>query len=357
MLTILKILDERKGIVFLAGGIIIGLIIGLIFAWGIWPVRWQNASPGHLRSDFQTYYLKSVAEDYDKDRNWDVARNRLGLDLKGRNANPWVNDPETLKATLEQAAELEEVTEGTPMDRLIGKIAEEQGIEVETQEAEPEGEPAREGLSLFTILGLTLIVIAAVAAVFFFLVRGREQKPGAEEPKTGRAGAFGTVAAEEDVGVVEGETGPPLSSHKAKYELGDDFFDPSFSIEREGEFLGECGIGISESIGVEDPKKVTALEAWLFDKSDIKTVTTVLASDYAYDDPSLLAKLESKGKDVEVVNAQPGMEVVLETTALRVRVTVKSVVYADGDLPDNSYFKELGVEIRAWVKDNPAPPV
>lgn len=351
MLTILKILDERKGIVFLVGGVIIGLIIGLIFAWGIWPVRWQNASPGHLRTDYQTYYLKSVAEDYDRDRNWEAARTRLGLDLEGRYANPWVNEPEELKTTLERVSGLEGVVEGTPTDRLIDKIAEEQGIELEAQAAEPEEEPTRGGLSIWTILGLTLIVIAAVAAAFFFLVRSRGQAPGAEEPRSGRASAFGTVVEEEDVGVIEGETGPPLSSYKAMYELGDDFFDPSFSIEREGEFLGECGIGISESIGVEDPKKVTALEAWLFDKSDIKTVTTVLASDYAFNDPSLHAKLESKGKDVEVVCVQPGMEIVLETTALRVRVTVKSVVYADGDLPDNSYFKELGVELRAWVKD------
>jgi hypothetical protein len=44
---------------------------------------------------------------------------------------------------------------------------------------------------------------------------------------------------------------------------------------------GECGVGISETIGVGDPKKVTAFEVWLFDKNDIQTVTKVLMSAHA----------------------------------------------------------------------------
>jgi hypothetical protein len=115
--------------------------------------------------------------------------------------------------------------------------------------------------------------------------------------------------------------------------------------------LGECGIGISESIGVEDPKKVTALEAWLFDKSDIRTVTNVLASDYAFNDEALHSKLSAKGKEVEVLPIQPGMDVILETTALTVRVSVKTVEYAVGNLPPNSYFQQVSVELRAWVKE------
>ncbi len=352
MLTIIKILDERKELVFLTGGVILGLIIGLFFAWVIMPVRWRNASPGHLRADFQTYYFQSVAEDYDKERDWQTARDRLGLDLEGRYANPWVSQPEKLKETLERVAEIDKASEDTATDRLINKIVSEEEIEIEES---PEADaPSREGISLAIIIGLVLLVLAAITAIFFFYVRGKG--PDTEAKESRRAGAYGAVVRDEETGVVEGEAGPPLSSYKAMYEYGDDFFDPSFSIEREGEFLGECGIGISESIGVEDPKKVTALEAWLFDKSDIKTVTTVLASEYAIKDPSLNAKLKAKGKDVEVVLAEPGMEIILETTALRVRVKVKSVKYAEGQLPDNSHFAELGVELRAWVKEEPAPP-
>jgi len=72
---------------------------------------------------------------------------------------------------------------------------------------------------------------------------------------------------------------PPMVQFMTTYMLGDDLFDDSFSIDSPtGEFLGECGVGISEAIGVGEPKKVAAYEIWLFDKNDIQTVTKVLMS-------------------------------------------------------------------------------
>ena len=103
-----------------------------------------------------------------------------------------------------------------------------------------------------------------------------------------------------------------LSGAPAALVLGDNLFDDSFSIESAaGEFLGECGVGISEAIGVGEPKRVTAFEVWLFDKSDIRTVTKVLMSDHAYNDGNLRAKLASKG---EPVLAQADVPFTLETS-------------------------------------------
>ena len=57
---------------------------------------------------------------------------------------------------------------------------------------------------------------------------------------------------------------PPMHQFVTTYVLGDNLFDDSFSIElAAGEFLGECGVGISEAIGVGEPKRVTAFEVWL----------------------------------------------------------------------------------------------
>ncbi len=83
------------------------------------------------------------------------------------------------------------------------------------------------------------------------------------------------------------------------YDLGHDTYDESFSIETPmGEFLGECGVGISETLGAGEPAKVTAFEVWLFDKSDIRTVTKVLMSPYAYNDSALRTRLAPKGDPV-----------------------------------------------------------
>ena len=49
----------------------------------------------------------------------------------------------------------------------------------------------------------------------------------------------------------------------------------------EGEFLGECGMGISDATGIGDADQVTAFEVWLFDKNDIQTVTKEVMSAHA----------------------------------------------------------------------------
>jgi hypothetical protein len=132
------------------------------------------------------------------------------------------------------------------------------------------------------------------------------------------------------------------------YVLGDDHYDPSFSIELEsGEFMGECGVGISETIGAGEPDRVTALEAWLFDKNDIRTVTKVLMSKYAFNDEALRTKLAPKGEPILV---REGEDLILETKMLRLRVHVVEVLYGKVDLPPDSFFERLTLELVAWVK-------
>ena len=147
--------------------------------------------------------------------------------------------------------------------------------------------------------------------------------------------------------MVWGVDGPPLVEFPTTYVLGDDHYDPSFSIELEnGEFMGECCVGVSETVGVGKPNKITALEVWLFDKSDIRTVTKVLMSDYAFNDEALKTKLAPKG---EPVLAGKDKDIVLETKTLRVRAHVSEVEYGTGDLPAHSFFDKVTIELRVWV--------
>ncbi len=101
------------------------------------------------------------------------------------------------------------------------------------------------------------------AGIVWYLVASRNR--GAEATKHAPEGASVTTMATQ-VGVPTAEGDRPVKSFSTPYVLGDDYFDPSFSIEIGADFLGECGIGISETLGAGDPKKVTAFEAWLFDK-------------------------------------------------------------------------------------------
>src|SRR5262249_42616741 len=143
------------------------------------------------------------------------------------------------------------------------------------------------------------------------------------------------------------DLGPPVVRHVSIYNPGR-AYDDSFSIEdaaKDDEFLGECGSTISETIGVGDPEKVTAIEIWLFDKEDfVRTLTSVFVSEHAYNDPALRSKLEPKG---ELVVAKPGAILKLDTNTLRLQARIVDMAYGTGPLPPNSYFDKMTIEIQA----------
>jgi hypothetical protein len=139
-----------------------------------------------------------------------------------------------------------------------------------------------------------------------------------------------------------------MTQFMTTYMMGDDLFDDSFSIDSPtGDFLGECGIGISESIGVGEPKQVAAFEVWLFDKNDIQTVTKVLMSEHAYSDNTLRERLEKKG---EPFLAEPGAEMILETATLRLVARVVDMAYGSSATPQRSFFERLTLELAIWQK-------
>jgi hypothetical protein len=143
-----------------------------------------------------------------------------------------------------------------------------------------------------------------------------------------------------------GET--PVSQFMTTYMQGDEQYDDSFSIDNPmGEFLGECGVGISDTIGVGDPKKVAAFEVWLFDKNDIQTVTKVLMGEHTFSDPASQQRLMSKG---EPILAEPGKRILLETATLQLEARIVDMNYGQGPLPPNSYFDRLTLELAVWPK-------
>jgi hypothetical protein len=140
----------------------------------------------------------------------------------------------------------------------------------------------------------------------------------------------------------------PVAQFMTTYMLGDDLYDDSFSIDAPtGEFLGECGVGVSETVGVGDPKKVTAFEVWLFDKNDIQTVTKLLMSEHAFGDPGISQRLASKGEPILV---QAGQKILLETATLQLEARVVDMNYGQAALPANSFFERLTLELAIWPK-------
>jgi len=353
MVKIQPIWDKYKALISFAVGILIGWFL---IGWTIAPVQWYNLTPGNLREDYKSAYLAYAAQEFYSTGDIGLLENRLGLDLPKSKTIPWLAQEDLLQADLSTAMQKSSTYRLDGYGSALGGVQQivaqgglpisdvsEASAPVADAETDPESTSATPLSKLLRIvaIGAAVLLVVGAAGVGWYLLKGRSQA-GAE----GGAAVAGDVAGIDAGVAVGGEL--PVKSFSTPYVLGDDYFDPSFSIEVGSDFMGECGIGISETIGAGDPKKVTAFEAWLFDKSDIRTVTKVLASQYAYSDPDLRAKLEPKG---DIILLSPGQEITLETSALRVKVHIKEAEYAQGaSLPPTSFVQKVNFEIQAWVK-------
>ena len=334
----MKILDYlKKPWVAATLGALAGLIIGLIYAYLIDPVKWTNVPPTQLGSAYQEQYLRMAIDSYSVHPDNAMAMQRyqsLGAEgakiLETIKSNPGNLNAEAI----------------SKFETVIKPEAAVQTPEVTGGQA-PASKPS---LSPFLIILVAVVLFALVGyGILRYLLPRLRNTQNASMVAAGRASG---ISGQTAIPTYEsGGQDQPISQFITTYALGDDLFDDSFSIDSpSGEFLGECGVGISETIGFGDPKKVQAFEVWLFDKNDIQTVTKVLMSPHAFNDVATFQRLQAKGEPFMV---ERGKQVVLETAALQMVATVSDTEYGQGALPEESYFDRLTLEISVWSKTAP----
>lgn len=321
---------KRPAVVGLVA-LIVGVIIGLTWGWGIQPVQWTDAPVHLLRADLQEDYLRMAIDSFRV--NGDQALVLSRYKQLGANA------PVVFERISQNPGQLDP-----------GAILSFQQVLIQNNAVNPPPETTpgdSGGNGLFSILLIVgaLIAVGLVGIAIFWLFRSNRRAP--EDMTPAQQAAEHTRSIEKTDYSTSGEQ-PPVAQYVTTYVLGDDLFDDSFSIDApSGEFLGECGVGISETIGVGDPKKVTAFEVWMFDKNDIQTVTKVLMSPHAFADPGFRSKLEPKG---ELIAVEPQKQVVLETQTLQMIATISDMQYGQGALPNDSYFERVTLELAIWSK-------
>ena len=129
----------------------------------------------------------------------------------------------------------------------------------------------------------------------------------------------------------------------AGYEAEGMEFDQTFTLaEPGGNYYGECGVGAA-AYEAGDPERVDALEVWLFDKSDIRTIARVLVTDRVHANSAVLDDLSARG---EPLLAQPGMAFTLEGNSIAADVEIRDVMYLRGD-PNSSAFGRVTLSIHA----------
>jgi len=326
----MNLINERPLVSGLVLGLVAGILIGwFALGWGIAPITWVDASPDLLYEDYRSDYVVMVARLYQQDRDAIKAQQRMAT----------FEDPALYVCEL--AARAPGGPAMLPLTELAQVLS--PGIDcaaiVSVAPTPTEGETSLAG-RLALLCGVGLLAAAVIGGVFFLISRRSARRPADDEMPEGQPAASlaGT-----------GNRTIPLAQWPTEYNIGHDTYDDSFSIETSaGEFLGECGVGISESVGIGDPKKVTAFEVWLFDKNDIRTVTKVIMSEHAYYDEALRAKLAPKG---EAVLARLNETVVLETASLIINARIVELEYGAGELPPKSFFERMVVEMAAWAKE------
>jgi hypothetical protein len=335
----IRSITERKIFVLIIG-IVLGILVGVLYAWVIQPVEWVDGTPADLRQDLRVDYLRMAVDSYASNLDADLALERyeaLGefgettLDLVGE--SPAEVDPSAIQKFQALLA----------VEEPSGESAEE-----EAESASASGSTASR--LILPVCGATLGLGALLALALLIRRRleARGDSPEFEEVFTpsDQEMPVESFAAAEPMDIASEQA---LATFRTTYTIGDDLYDDSFSIESpaSGDFLGECGVGIAEAIGVGEPKKVSAFEIWLFDKNDIQTVTKILLSGYSFKDEESRTRLAAKG---DPIPAESGGVVVLDTASLRVEARIVDMNYGSGALPQESFFERMTIELKAIAK-------
>ena len=308
-------------------GVVLGLLLGLIMGWGIWPVQWTDGTPQVLREDLQNDYLRMAIESFERTgdvdtavRRWEDLGTAAGPTFIRVQADPGYVNPVDVQDY------------GLLIQSVKGPIS-----------AAPTGAASSTGTWVLYASVLVVVVLLAVGGLYLWRLLRKGSGTVTAVMQAAEASRQAEKTDFQSLGLA-----PPITQTMTTYVLGDDLYDESFSIDTGGgEFLGEYGVGVSETIGVGEPKKVAALEIWLFDKNDIKTATKVLMSEHAYNDPNIRARLEPKG---ELVVVKPQEQVLLETATLQLLATVVDMDYGSGAMPQKSYFERITLELAIWPR-------
>lgn len=338
-------MDFIRKYLFVIVAFVVGWAVGLfIFGWWLTPVEyvWEaNASPNDLAPQYKDQYVNAVAMSFGQTNNPQVVTQAFSV----------FSDPyAVICAAIPSAPDQATRNTYNEMARVVSGGQDCTGAAVATPVPGDTGQitpPAAEEGGGNGLIILLIIVLIVLAVGIILVLRMRSSVSDDEGPSTyydmPEAGPIST----EEVNAI------PLARFPSNYTYGRDNFDDSHSIENtNGDFLGECGVGIAESIGADSPKNVTAFEVWLFDKNDIRTVTKVIMSDHAFYDDAIKAKLAPKG---EPVLAAENEVIVLETAALIINAEIKELRYGEGgNLPPQSYFETFTIELSAWAKSSDA---
>ena len=306
-------LSRHRHTLIAFAALLIGVAMGTAYGWS--SVSIVDTGPWQLHPDYQGFYVQAVADAYAAGGGDAVALQRLSFFCGADGVQYALDQAERIYGSDSIAAnnlsQLRALVDGGGWEQGSGDVC----------STEPATPSYLRLINTFFPIGMVVFIIAFAAYILFQIIRGgrEEEAPTlAAAPAAAGAGAPPTTAPPKqppkrppkgapsiDTAVSPAARGaalsataertdyasegrPPVVQFMTTYLHGDDLYDDTFSIETAtGQFLGETGVAIAETIDEKEGKKVTAFEVWLFDKNDIRTVTKVVMSEYAFADDAI----------------------------------------------------------------------
>ncbi len=375
---------------WLAAAFFVGLLIGwIVLGWWLFPVNWTNANMHDLRQEQRYQYLSLVAESY-------LINGDLGL--VGERLQQWKPQEavDDLNAAAAAFAEAGRATQAQNLQTLAAALT--TTLTPGTQPTTPPATttPSPSVWAVLLLLGGVMALGVGVGILVYFWTSRRsavtasappqpaattayrdddgfggmdddllgppwyaEEEPPAPAapapspyeddvfdlppPSVASAAPPAAVAPVPVAAPAAAAPAGPATRFTALYRQGDADYDENFMIEGAtgSGYRGECGMGVAEGLD-NDLTKPTAMDVWLFDKGDVRTMTTVLLSDFAFGNASLRERLRDKG---DVILAAPGQIFRIQHKTLDLEGRIADLAYAEGPGPAKSTFKTLRVEL------------
>jgi len=321
----LELTNQNRNKLILAGlmGLVAGIILGLFYGYVINPVKWVDAPMENTRADIQEDYLRMSIDSY-----------KLYFD-QAKAYERWLELGDAGPATLAKVMASPEAQGLDAINRYKSLVTLQDAVTQYNACGSAQGTSNKLCIYLW---GGTMSFVAVLGVFLYYRIRQQDFMPSS--PRTSSPKVKDLVDEAPDIIL---DNSPSLFHTMTTFVMGDDLFDESFTIDSpNGDFLGECGVGIVNTINDKTPKMVNAFDIWLFDKNEINTKSIVLMTERAYSNDILRTQLESKGLPIL---AKVGEETLLKTDNLRMSVRIVDMLHDGSDPLKSEFFQRLSLEI------------
>ncbi|MCA9895831.1 MAG: hypothetical protein KC615_22760 [Anaerolineae bacterium] len=339
--------------------LIIGIIIGMFWAYLVVPIQWAGGNPNRLNQSAQDQWIKMAAVGYDQQSFYDADQVRILLNQ--------VSDP---IASIQRLLSTEQpgTADYNALVALQNAVAGAQVAGTPAPVAPGLGEQAVQLVVPIIVIALVFIILTLLWRLLIYpnLVQPLQDRirmaRDAEYAQQRRVQQAALKTMQEQRRLAEqlkstaqddAELGAPIMQSLSIFKRNVPY-DDSKEIERKivgggSEFLGQCGAVIAEAV-YPDP---VAIEVWVFDMATQQDAKKVFITPQANGDGSIRARVGAELDDPnsEIVVAQPGQTLLIDTNSLRLKAILANV-----EIGVDGRFENAQIQLQAWSKNGSTLP-